>query len=847
MENKELVSHKASAFKFSATPTNRASLPNTTRTEDLSSSAIANGNAEPPIMDATIRGRQMTGGCPQMQKPVPRREKKIASTLLFAHETIGTKETMGTKQYPQKAKKPLGGPAYVENRNRSVSSGQGDLGDVDDDNIGEGSDYGDGLTALQKAHQVALDSVHNLKVDGGRGPQARKISAALNSDDEIIVRMKTEKRTDREIAQTLQDAGRVNYNYKTIGSRWKRLRTAMAKAKDRELNEQAAVWRVEEDEGLLKAVEAAERVVYRMKQEADEQRWEIITGKLKDLIPTAIYSQNACRDRYEALENGTAVIPVEVDDDPMQRIQQLAETRVLYETKLAEEEKLAEEAKKVSKEAKRIKRLQTEAAKRAAEAQRHAALSESRGGRDSSSSDVTGGNSEVTDQLDESRVLALPNPRSSSPATAQNPDVLPSDIPVPRQITSLSFRAQVAAEAERPDIFGAGIQLKDPDLMNRNELRYELKARGLCRDQVKEELVKIVKAARAGATNLKPSPIRGNLNLISLGRDPSLIRPDLKADVKNANQARYVRAPDSQNDEPANKKAKTSTGGVTDRSNPHEFNVMADTNSKPSDPGQWCFDPVDREKSCLSFARSFPTLIYRVIASSDFNQGHHFKYHELVTSGRRLFLWNFPADTTIDTICSLLEPDMIENLCMLGGYHTLVVDMVDRATAKAAIKAIDGSIFGRQIVAAESALSVARAHQETLSKGNDLNYTGATYGFNSTDSVYAPRVPQVEYVGEPDMNNFVYVSDVPNVVSNHDLERILGNTVSCDSIKPGVFLVEFKDAASTEMALVSSDGFRIYGQPVKIQRAEPESPKAMRPARRLGLEFVSDLDNMDTN
>ena len=58
--------------------------------------------------------------------------------------------------------------------------------------------------------------------------------------------MKTEKRTDREIAQTLQDAGRVKYNYKTIGSRWKRLRMAMAKAKDQELNQQIAVWRVEE-------------------------------------------------------------------------------------------------------------------------------------------------------------------------------------------------------------------------------------------------------------------------------------------------------------------------------------------------------------------------------------------------------------------------------------------------------------------------------------------------------------------------------------------------------------------------------------------------------------------------
>ena len=594
-------------------------------------------------------------------------------------------------------------------------------------------------------------------------------------------------------------------------------------------------------------MEAAERVIYRMKQEADEQKWEIVAGKLKDLVPTAIYSQNACRERFESLENGTATIPVEIDDNPMQRIQQLAETRVLYETQLAEEGRFTEEAKKISKEAKRIKRLQTEAKKRAVEAQRRSELSVPRVGRDSSNSDVPVRISEIAKQLDEGGLPALPNSRSSSQATAQGSKILLSDIPVPRQITSLSFRAQVAAEAERPDAFGAGTQLKDPDLMNRTELRYELKARGLCRDQVKEELVKIVKAARAGATNLKPSPIRGNLNLISLGRNPILVRPDLKADAKKANQVRYVQAPSSQNDEPASKKAKTSAFDDKDQSNIHGIDVMIDAASKTDDLGRWCFDPLDREESCLSFARSFPTVIYQVISGSGSDQGHHLKYHEPVTSGRRLLLWNFPSDTTIDDVRSLLESGMIDSLHVLGGHHTFIVDMVDRASAKAAIKAIDGSVFGRQTVVAETALSVARAHQKTLSSGNNLDFTSGRYGFNGTDRTLSPPIAVVEPVAKPNMSNFIYILDVPNFVSSRELERILGNTVSCTSIKPGVFLVEYPDTASTEMSLVSSDGFRIYGQPVKIQRTQPDSPKEIRPVRRSGFEFVSSLDNMNTN
>ena len=101
MVKEKQIPYKASGLNFSAAPSNRANLPNTTRTENLPSNVRDKGNPSPPIMDVTTRGRQMTGGRPQMQKPVPRREKKVASTLLFAHETIGTKETIATKQYPQ--------------------------------------------------------------------------------------------------------------------------------------------------------------------------------------------------------------------------------------------------------------------------------------------------------------------------------------------------------------------------------------------------------------------------------------------------------------------------------------------------------------------------------------------------------------------------------------------------------------------------------------------------------------------------------------------------------------------------------------------------------------------------
>lgn len=81
-----------------------------------------------------------------------------------------------------------------------------------------------------------------MRVEGGHPPSRRRITSELNSDDEIILSMKQDKRTDREIAQTLADAGRVKYSVKTISSRYKRLRMVVAKQRDDMLDRKEAHW-----------------------------------------------------------------------------------------------------------------------------------------------------------------------------------------------------------------------------------------------------------------------------------------------------------------------------------------------------------------------------------------------------------------------------------------------------------------------------------------------------------------------------------------------------------------------------------------------------------------------------
>ncbi len=69
----------------------------------------------------------------------------------------------------------------------------------------------------------------------------------------------------------------------------------------------------------MSAITAADREIYQRKQKIEEEKWKVVADFLKASRPTTNYSQNACRDRFHALENGTATIPPELADHPDER------------------------------------------------------------------------------------------------------------------------------------------------------------------------------------------------------------------------------------------------------------------------------------------------------------------------------------------------------------------------------------------------------------------------------------------------------------------------------------------------------------------------------------------------
>ena len=68
-----------------------------------------------------------------------------------------------------------------------------------------------------------------------------------------------------------------------------------------------------QDKGLLKAIDAADRIVEKMKQDANNLKWDIVARKLREGMPGTLFSKNACLNRFKTLRDMTARIPPEFD------------------------------------------------------------------------------------------------------------------------------------------------------------------------------------------------------------------------------------------------------------------------------------------------------------------------------------------------------------------------------------------------------------------------------------------------------------------------------------------------------------------------------------------------------
>lgn len=109
-----------------------------------------------------------------------------------------------------------------------------------------------------------------------------------------------------------------------------------------------------QDDLLREAVAEADKLYQRKLEKLEEQRWRWAAQELNKRAARERFSGNACRDRFLALENGTARVPPELDPDPegraREREQRLADFRRRKEEEAQREAAEAEERKRLRSE-----------------------------------------------------------------------------------------------------------------------------------------------------------------------------------------------------------------------------------------------------------------------------------------------------------------------------------------------------------------------------------------------------------------------------------------------------------------------------------------------------------------
>ncbi|KAF2632422.1 hypothetical protein BU25DRAFT_428276 [Macroventuria anomochaeta] len=189
----------------------------------------------------------------------------------------------------------------------------------------------------------------------------KKVSAELDSDDELMLEMREKGYSDRQIAEKLAKDGRVRYDQKSISTRIMRIRLAQAENVDFLLQEGYREWEFEDDQRLAQAYALADIEISYEIERIRAWRFRKVSEYMRRLNKGSLFSANACRTRYGQLTSGTARIPCDVDDDPDTRREELEVFRLSREAareKEAAEKETREAMEKRVKDAVKIKNAQ---------------------------------------------------------------------------------------------------------------------------------------------------------------------------------------------------------------------------------------------------------------------------------------------------------------------------------------------------------------------------------------------------------------------------------------------------------------------------------------------------------
>lgn len=153
------------------------------------------------------------------------------------------------------------------------------------------------------------------RVFGGLAAVSKPVSANYDTDDARIIDLKQQGYPDEYVAGVLIEEGRMRYHSKTVGSRWLRLRKILEKYEDERLDDELSDWHIGEDEMLRDMKEEVDKKYAEAMRNLEKKKWQDVSIYLANKTKTRKYTAKACRERFDGLMDGSAMIPVELDDD----------------------------------------------------------------------------------------------------------------------------------------------------------------------------------------------------------------------------------------------------------------------------------------------------------------------------------------------------------------------------------------------------------------------------------------------------------------------------------------------------------------------------------------------------
>lgn len=80
------------------------------------------------------------------------------------------------------------------------------------------------------------------RIKGGRSAVAKRVKADLDPEDRIIMQMKLKGFKDAAIKQRLIDENRINYQEKSISTRWSRIQRVLHAHETKMLDDELSDW-----------------------------------------------------------------------------------------------------------------------------------------------------------------------------------------------------------------------------------------------------------------------------------------------------------------------------------------------------------------------------------------------------------------------------------------------------------------------------------------------------------------------------------------------------------------------------------------------------------------------------